>query len=509
LQLGTCTDGSFGYSARIAMVIMNPGDSLHGHSQRNPQKTALFCGDREMSFGTLDESTTALARWFVGQGLQPGDRVAVHWTNSIQAVQLVYALFKAGLTAVTINTRLKPAEIGYILNHSEAKICFSEPELTPWAKQANGKCRVFSSLPTLKTSDVDRAALPTEEPDRPAVLLYTSGTTARPKGVTHTHRTFTEVSAILEQRRVNLGVGDDERYLCVTPMMHAAALFGVTTEINLGRSVVLLPKFDPAAVLNAIEQFQCSRLTCMPTLWQFIVAEQERSPRNISSLSIAFAAGDAVPVALQERFRAVFGIALLEVYGLTESPVMMNPVNAIRPGSMGAPLEGVELRIVDAEGREVPASETGELLVRSRATCVGYWSDPDATRAALEGGWLHTGDLALRDADGYYWFRGRKKEIIIRAGSNISPQEVEEALYRHPAVGEVGVVGQPDSDYGEIVTAFVVLREGYHADPERLREFAKERLADYKVPERFVFLPDLPKGHRRSLKEMVPSASVG
>jgi long-chain acyl-CoA synthetase len=485
---------------------MNLVDSLQIHSQENPQKTALFCGDEEMSYGTLDESTTALARWFVGQELQPGDRVAVHWTNSIQAVQLVYALFKAGLTAVTINTRLKPAEIGYILNHSEAKICFSEPELTPWTKQANGKCTVFSSLPMLKTSDVDRVALPTGEPDRPAVLLYTSGTTARPKGVAHTHRTLTE------QGRVKLGISDNGRYLCMLPMMHAAALYGVTTSIYVGQSVVLLPKFDPAAVLNAIERFQCSWSACMPALWQFVVAEQERSPRGVSSLSTAGAAGDAVPVALQERFRAVFGIPLQEGYGLTESiPVMLNPVNAIRPGSMGVPLEGVELRIVDAEGEDVPLGETGELLVRSPGTCVGYWNDPDATRVALEGGWLHTGDLASRDADGYYWFRGRKKEIIIRAGSNISPQEVEEALYRHPAVGEVGVVGQPDPAYGEIVTAFVVLREGCHADPEKLREFAKERLADYKVPERFVFLPDLPKGptgkvHRRSLKEMVPAA---
>jgi long-chain acyl-CoA synthetase len=306
---GYCSLIRFVFS-RDGEVIMNLGHSLHSHSQRNPQKTALFCGDEEMSYGTLDESTTALASWFVGQGLQPGDRVGVHWTNSIQTVQLVYASFKAGLTAVTINTRLKPAEIGYILNHSEAKICFSEPELTPLAKQAHGKCAVLSTLPMFRTADVDRVPLPTGELDRPAVLLYTSGTTARPKGVTHTHRTFIEVSAILEQRRVKLGVGDDERYLCVTPMMHAAALFGVTTEINLGRSVVLLPKFDPAAVLNAIEQFQCSRLTCMPTLWQFIVAEQERSPRSISSLSVAFAAGDAVPVTLQERFRAVFGIPL-------------------------------------------------------------------------------------------------------------------------------------------------------------------------------------------------------
>jgi long-chain acyl-CoA synthetase len=237
-------------------------------------------------------------------------------------------LFKAGLTAVTINTRLKPAEIGYILNHSEAKLCFSEPELAPLAKQAHGKCPVFSSLPPLKISDVDQVALPTGEPNRPAVLLYTSGTTARPKGATHTHRTFTEMMSIDQHSRMKLGIFDDERYLCILPMMHAAALFGVTLQIYSGRSVVLLPKFDPAAVLNAIERFQCSWSVCMPTLWHFIVAEQERWPRRISSLSAAFAGGDAVPVALQEHFRAVFGIPLQEAYGLTESvPVMLNPVN--------------------------------------------------------------------------------------------------------------------------------------------------------------------------------------
>ena len=445
------------------------GDPIHTHSRRDPQKTALFCGDEEMSYGTLDESTTAIARWFLREGLQPGDRVAVHWTNSIQAVQLLYALFKAGLIAVTINTRLKPSEIEYILNHSEAKMCFSEPGLARLAEQADGHCPVFTTLPPFETFDADRASLPVVEPDRPAVLLYTSGTTARPKGVTHTHRTLTQMLVIVQGEWVRLSGANDGRYLCMLPMMHAGALAGVAFAIYLGHSVVLLPKFDPAAVLNAIERFQCSRSTCMPALWQLIVTEQERSPRRISSLSTALAGGDAVPVALQDRFRTAFGIPLQEGYGLTESvTVMGNPVKAIRPGSMGIPFEGVELRIVDPDGREVPAGGTGELLVRSPSVCVGYWNDPDATRAALEDGWLHTGDLASRDPDGYYWFQGRKKEIIIRAGSNISPQEVEEALYRHPAVKEVGVVGQPDPTYGEVVAAFVVLREGSHAEPEEV-----------------------------------------
>ena len=177
------------------------------------------------------------------------------------------------------------------------------------------------------------------------------------------------------------------------------------------------------------------------------------------------------------------------------------------------PVESVELRIVDFAGREVPEGETGEILVRSPANCIGYWSDPEATRAAIEDGWLHTGDLASCDAEGYYWFRGRKKEIIIRAGSNISPQEVEEALYRHPAVSEAGVVGQFDPVLGEIVVAFVALRGGSEVQAAELRQSVQNHLADYKVPEKVFFLAEMPKSlngkvNRRALKEMLVSASV-
>jgi long-chain acyl-CoA synthetase len=278
--------------------------------------------------------------------------------------------------------------------------------------------------------------------------------------------------------------------------------------------MVLLPRFDPGGVLDAIEEFRCTALTCLPSLWHFILDEQARKPRRVSSLNTACAAGDAVPVALQDRFEMVFGVPLQEGYGMTESvPLVVNPKGAIRSGSLGVPAEQVEVRIVDLAGGDVPEGETGEMLVRSPANCVGYWNDPEATRAAIEADWLHTGDLASRDSEGYYWFRGRKKEIIIRAGSNISPQEVEEALYRHPGVLEAGVVGQADSVYGEIVVAFVVLRGGIQAEPSELREFAQKHLADYKVPEKFVFLAEMPKSptgkvHRRSLKGMLLSASA-
>ena len=491
---------------------MNLSDSLHDLAQRIPHKTALFCGEAEMSYQALDESTTGLAKWFLNQGLQPGDHVAVHWTNSIPTVQLLYALFKAGLTVVTINARLKPAEIEFILNHSQAKMCFSEPALSPLAEQAGVGCPIIRQLPVLDTAQVLQGALPPVDPDQPAALLYTSGTTARPKGVIHTHHSLYHVAANLE--RTGLAENADGLGLSVLPLMHMGGLAYLLASVHLGASIVLLSRFDPAAVLAALEQFRCTSLGLMPALWYLILDEQARKPRRVSSLRTAGAGGDAVSVALQSRFEIAFGIPLQEVYGLTESvPLTANPKGAIRAGSFGTPIEGVELRIVDFAGRDLPEGETGEILVRSPTTCIGYWNDPEATRAALEDGWLRTGDLASRDSEGYYWFRGRKKEIIIRAGSNISPQEVEESLYQHPAVLEAGVVGQPDPVYGETVVAFVVLRNGAQAEPSELRLFAQKHLADYKVPEGFFFLPEMPKSptgkvSRRALKGMLVPDSV-
>jgi long-chain acyl-CoA synthetase len=216
-----------------------------------------------------------------------------------------------------------------------------------------------------------------------------------------------------------------------------------------------------------------------------------------------------VPVVLQDRVRDLLGAAVIEGLAQTETgPTILNPLGAPRPGSLGVRIAGVELRIADVMGRDVAAGDVGELLVRSPAVCAGYWENPSATADALRGGWFHTGDLASRDEDGYYWFRGRLKEIIIRGGSNISPQEVEEALYTHPAVLEAGVIGLPHDIWGEVVVAVVALRDGMQATEDELRVHARQLLADYKVPERIHFLAALPKGatgkvQRKALKDML------
>jgi long-chain acyl-CoA synthetase len=241
---------------------------------------------------------------------------------------------------------------------------------------------------------------------------------------------------------------------------------------------------------------------------QFVVEEQDRFPRDVSSMCLCLAGGDTVPVPLQHRFRNLFGASVRELYGMTETvPVTCIREGALRAGSVGPALDIVETRVASLGGDIVADGRTGELQVQSPANCVGYWDDPAATAATFDDGWLRTGDLVRRDADDFFWFAGRVKQIIIRGGSNVSPQEVEEALYRHPAVLEAGVVGIPDPVYGEKVIAFVALRDGFVVGEEELRGLVSNRIADYKTPERIVFLPVLPKGltgkvHRRDLKSL-------
>ena len=478
--------------------------TFQSHAQGQPSKAAVRTSDRSITYAELNASVTCLARHLLARGLQPGDRVALHRSNSIDTVQLLMAVFRAGLVAVPVNTRLKAPEIAYIFEHSSTRICFSEPALATLAAEARrrGCPEVVSQLPVLKTSP---RPLPEIDPTQPAVILYTSGTTARPKGVIHTHRTLSETVLLY----ASVPIGPDDTSLTMSQMMHASGLVFVLTALHQGATTVLLRTFDPAAALDLIERFRCTHIWGLPAMLQFVVEEQSRRPRDVSAMCDAGSGGDTVPAALQQRFQDVFAIQLREGLGLTESAlVTINPSADVRIGSIGPAAHGVDIRLVDPNGYDVPAGKTGEILVRSRANCVGYWNDPAATTCLFDDGWMHTGDLASRDNDGYYWFKGRLKQLIIRGGSNISPPEVEEALYQHPAVLEAGVIGAPDPVYGEMVVAFVALREGRQATPVELHQFVRQRLADYKIPERILFLDELPKSptgkvQRRALKEML------
>ena len=480
---------------------LNLGDLLHTAAGRNPTKAAVILGDRIVTYQELDGTATQLARQFLLDGCNPGDRIAIHWSNSIEVVTLFFACFKAGLVAVPVNVRMKTPEIAYVLAHSKAVMCFSQPELADLAKEAS-VCPVH----TLVEIGAPENTLQQIDEDQPALILYTSGTTARPKGVTHTHRSLLDTARLM----VSVAPHSFDSVLVLTQMMHASGInCDLVPAILCEGTAVLVPAFDAALALDLIERHKCSYTMGLPSLVQFMLEEQTRKPRNVSSLKTFIAGGDAVPVSMQERFQALFGIPLREGYGMTESlPSILNPAEGIRPGTLGKPVHRAEVRIVGENGNDLGDGQVGEIAVKSPANCVGYWDDPVATNETLREGWLYTGDLGRRDKDGYYWFEGRKKEIIIRGGSNISPQEVEEGIVSHPAVLEAAVIGMPDGAYGEKVVAFAALRAGFTVDEIELREYAKARLADYKVPSRILFLDELPKGitgklQRRVLKGMV------
>ena len=472
---------------------------LTQNAQRHPAKVAVIAGEHQMTFAQLDHAVDCTAHDLLDRGLQHGDRVAIHAYSSIEMVVLMMGAFRAGLIAVPMNPRMKAPEIAYVLEHSGARVCFSEPALAPLVNGAE----VIGALPDAKETSTP---LPLVSPDDPAILLYTSGTTARPKGAIHTQRTLFEGAKTMMPGAITPA----DICLATTQLSHASALMCVYLPgLIQGATVVLLRSFNPAAVLDLIERHACSYMFDLPAGLQQIVEEQVSTPRNISSMRSISAGGDSVPVALHRRVLDLFRIEVREGCGMTEViPTAYNPPGAVRAGSMGTAPEGFSLRVVDERGNDVEPGETGELILRSPANCIGYWNDPDATTKLLRHGWLHTGDLVMCDEDGYYWFKGRLKQIIIRGGSNISPQEVEEALYQHPAVFEAGVVGLPDPKFGELPVAFVSLREGHHSSQDDLLSHARTMLSEYKVPAKVYFMDALPKGltgkvDRRRLRDML------
>lgn len=502
--------------------------TLLAHARdRYPERIALTFGDRRWSYRDLDETVERLALSLAAAGMVAGDRIAFLLTNCPELVYLYLACFKCGAIAVPLNVRLTGPELSYVLNHSGARLVVSHADLYPGLAAVRGelpgvgRCFIVGDpgpwpdtepFEDLLGPHPGAGAWPKPAPDDPATILYTSGTTARPKGVTHTQGSLAAtVRFYLEAS----GLGPSDALCGMLPMAH---IFGFTLQmlapLCAGATVVIVPRFDPGLVLGTLAANRVTHLYGLPVMFNALVNHPEAGRIDLGGLRYCLAGGDALPQAVNDRMRALFGAEIHEGCGMTEViPYTLNrPGMENRVGSIGRPSVGMELRLLDPSGREVPPGEPGEIQIRSQALMAGYWQNPQATAETIRDGWLSTGDLAYVDADGWYWFVGRSKEIIVRGGSNISPLEVESALYSHPAVGEVAVVGVPDPVLGETVRAFVACKRDCTASVEALRQWAAERIAAYKVPESIVFLPELPKGltgkvQRRALKSWaVPAA---
>jgi long-chain acyl-CoA synthetase len=328
-----------------------------------------------------------------------------------------------------------------------------------------------------------------------AVILYTSGTTGTPKGAELTHENLLRNCQVA---RSLFDLGAEAVTLGALPLFHS---FGQTCGLNAtvlgGGTLTLIPRFDPARALEIIERDRVTIFEGVPTMYGGMLHVPDRERYDVSTLKLCASGGAAMPVELMRGFEQAFGCKVLEGYGLSEtSPVASfnHPDRERKPGSIGTPIEGVEMKVVDDRDEEVAQGEVGEIVIRGHNVMKGYWQRPEATAEALRGGWFHTGDMARIDEDGYFFIVDRKKDMIIRGGFNVYPREIEEVLYEHPAVREAAVIGVPDEQYGEEVAAAVALKEDAEVSAEELREFVKGNVAAYKYPRVVFFVDELPKG---------------
>jgi long-chain acyl-CoA synthetase len=468
--------------------------------ERFGEYTALHFEGRELT--NVDQQRTAarVANALVRLGVQPGDRVVVLMPNCPEVLAAYTGILKAGAVIVPIVFLLSPDEVRHILADSAAKVVITAPELASKVEGWRGPVIAVGGEGGGARAWDDWIA---REPDafatieradgELAVILYTSGTTGKSKGVALSHANLASNARAaasiyeLDRERWNLGV---------LPLSHSYGLVTLNAGNILGTKSVLLRWFNPDAVLDAITRFRVQAMAGVPTMYVYLLNHAGADRFDTSSMRSWGSGAAPLPLEIVEPFEKKFGGRLVEGYGLTEaSPVVTSTrLSAPRkPGSVGQPLPGVEVSILDDDDRALPVGDTGEIGVRGPNVMLGYYGLPDETARTLRNGWLHTGDVGRLDADGFLYVVERKKDLIIRGGFNVYPREVEEVLYAHPAVAEAAVVGMRDPLMGEEVCAFVALKAGATADAEALIDFCRSRLAKYKCPREMRFLPSLPK----------------
>jgi long-chain acyl-CoA synthetase len=480
---------------------MNLASILTTSAARDGEHVALRLDDAQLTFAQLDAASAQIAGLLAARGVGPGDRVGIMLPNLPYFAVCYYGVLRAGCVVVPMNVLLKRREVGFYLGDSGAKLLFAwhgfAEDAETGASDAGAECVLvtpgeFERTVGSATSVADVAA--TDDGDT-AVILYTSGTTGTPKGAELTHANLArnaQVSAAL------FDLGSEAVTLGALPLFHS---FGQTCSLNAtvaeGGTLTLIPRFDPGKALEIIERDKVNVFMGVPTMYGALLHHPDRDSHDTSTLGLCVSGGSALPVELMRAFEDAFRCQILEGYGLSEtSPVASfnHPDRERKPGSIGTPVDGVEMRAVDENGAEVPQGEVGEIVIRGHNVMKGYWNRPDATAEAIRNGWFHSGDMATVDEDGYFFIVDRKKDMIIRGGYNVYPREIEEVIYEHPAVREAAVVGVPDEQYGEEVGAAVVLKDGADASPQELRDFVKEQVAAYKYPRRVWLVDELPKG---------------
>jgi long-chain acyl-CoA synthetase len=481
---------------------VNLASIISDSAERSPDSPAIRLGDFELSYGELGDGSARLATLLRQKGLEPGDRVGVMLPNVPQFPLAYYGVLRAGGIVVPMNVLLKRREIAFYLEDSGAKLLLAWHGFVEEAREgaAEADAELVEVEPTafaatLEGVEPTPGVADTAEDDT-AVILYTSGTTGKPKGAELTHANLARNAEISSRTTCEIDTGDV--VLGALPLFHSfGQTVGMNASLRVGACLTLVPKFDPGGALETIQRDRVTHFYGVPTMFGALLHHPEREGYDTSSLRTCITGGASMPVEVLRGFEEAFGAIVLEGYGLSEtSPVASSnhPDKERKPGSIGTPIEGVEMRVVDEDDKPVEQGEVGEIVIRGHNIMKGYWQRPDATEEAMRGGWFHSGDMARTDEDGYFYIVDRKKDLIIRGGYNVYPREVEEVLYEHPKIREAAVVGVPHDEWGEEIGAAVVLHEGEELGAEEVSTYVKERIAAYKYPRVVWFLDDLPKG---------------
>jgi long-chain acyl-CoA synthetase len=475
-------------------------------AEKYSEKPLLFGEETTISYRAFDELTDRIADGLEKIGVTSGDHIAVLHPNSVQTLLSYYSIIKVGGVVIPVNTIYTPREIKFILNHSEAKAIILHEVFLPTIEKIKKEIPLVRHLivretrGTLEGAIGKSAGFPLSRiktrnfhPDDPAIIFYTSGTTGKPKGVILTHRNFCFGGPNIAQ---NYGLKENDITIAVLPLVHvfciASPFFG---SLSSGGSVVVLERFKTELVFEAIAKYKVTWFPGVPTMFNYLLNGVEETKHDLSSLRMGLSGGASLPVEVLREWEDKFKADIIEVYGLTESAglVTANPVYGTRkPGSIGITVSGVTAKVVDKQENELRPKEVGELIFKGPNATRGYFNLPDETREKIKDGWVHTGDHAWRDEEGYFYIVGREKELIISGGYNIYPREIEEVLHTYAGVNEAAVIGVPDPGKGEVPKAFVTLKQGVKVTEEEIEEYCRKNLAPYKVP-KITFMVELPK----------------
>jgi len=473
---------------------------------QTPDATYLIADEsgQRMNFAELRRACRRLAAFLAARGAAPGERVALLMPNGVQTCRLFVGVMYGGYCVTPLNLLAQPAQLAYVLDHCDARIVFVAPDqasrLEDAMRQVARKIDVVVCDPDAEEfidcaeSDPQTVATPQDD----ALMMYTSGTTGRPKGVVLPHRAVVAGGEFVSQAH-ELTAAD--RVMAVLPLYHInAQIVTVVAPLVHGGSLVLARRFSASSFWDSVARHGCTWINVVPTIIAYLLAGETPREKGLDTSRVRFCRSASAPLAPAHHraFEAKFGIGIVETMGLTETaaPCFSNPIDPARR-KIGSPGQafGCEARIVDAEGRVLAAGESGEIMVRGDNVMSGYYKDALQTARALDAdGWLHTGDLGHLDADGFVFVTGRLKELIIKGGENIAPREIDEALLKHPAVLEAAAVGVPDENYGQEIVACVVTRPQQRCSEGELRDYCLGVLGAYKTPREFRFVDELPKG---------------